>query len=233
MNQHKIPVTRPDRRQAWRAAAADVEATPAAATSTTCCARSTVRAHTKSLINIGDEKGVLLDAAVRPRRPVPGHSSSERYCGYGALRIARAQRRGHFTCAQWSWRRPAPRWPAGSTGARARGGPDRVRSRHLGDGRRTSCAGLHRPWIPTRETSTCSSSTDKSAYLADLLKRLDRGWLHRRIDRGGRQHRIRVPDYRNYMRAQQDSRWDTVEHKTHGEYQTLIRSGAESEYLGG
>ena len=42
------------------------------------------------------------------------------------------------------------------------------------------------------------------------------------------------PKYREYMRQQQGKLWDTVEHKTHGEYQTLVPDLVlESEYLGG
>src|ERR1700761_3629821 len=47
-------------------------------------------AYEKSmLINVGDEKGVLLDAAVRRADPKLALELGT-YCGYGALRIARA-----------------------------------------------------------------------------------------------------------------------------------------------
>jgi catechol O-methyltransferase len=43
-----------------------------------------------------------------------------------------------------------------------------------------------------------------------------------------------APDYLAYMRAEQGVRWNTVEHKTHGEYQTLLRDVMlESELLSG
>ena len=41
------------------------------------------------LINVGDEKGLLLDAAVRRADPALALELGT-YCGYGALRIARA-----------------------------------------------------------------------------------------------------------------------------------------------
>ncbi|MGZ4510984.1 MAG: O-methyltransferase, partial [Mycobacterium sp.] len=42
-----------------------------------------------------------------------------------------------------------------------------------------------------------------------------------------------APKYREYMRQQQGKQWDTVEHKTHVEYQSLIPDLVlESEYLG-
>ena len=41
------------------------------------------------------------------------------------------------------------------------------------------------------------------------------------------------PKYRAYMREQQGRRWDTREHKTHAEYQTLISDLVlESQFLG-
>jgi catechol O-methyltransferase len=43
-----------------------------------------------------------------------------------------------------------------------------------------------------------------------------------------------APKYRAYMREQQGKLFDTVEHKAHGEYQTLAPDIVlESEYLGG
>ena len=43
-----------------------------------------------------------------------------------------------------------------------------------------------------------------------------------------------APKYRAYMREQQGKLWNTVEHKTHVEYQTLIPDLVlESEYLAG
>ncbi len=42
------------------------------------------------------------------------------------------------------------------------------------------------------------------------------------------------PKYREYMNQQQGKLFDTVEHKTHGEYQTLVPDIVlESDYLGG
>ena len=64
--------------------------TRAAATSTTCWPRSTEFAYEKSmLMNVGDEKGELLDAAVRRADPRLALELGT-YCGYGSLRIARA-----------------------------------------------------------------------------------------------------------------------------------------------
>ena len=76
---------------------------------------------------------------------------------------------------------------------------------------------------------------DKGAYLPDLQSILDRGWLRRgaivvadNIGFPG------SPKYRDFMNQQQGKLFDTVEHKTHAEYQTLMPDVVlESEYLGG
>ena len=42
-----------------------------------------------------------------------------------------------------------------------------------------------------------------------------------------------APKYRSYMKEQQGKQWLTIEHKTHVEYQTLLKDLVlESEFLG-
>lgn len=64
---------------------------------------------------------------------------------------------------------------------------------------------------------------DKNAYLADLRSILGRGWLHPGTivvaDNVGMPG---APGYRSYLREHQGTLWDTVEHKTHLEYQSLV-----------
>jgi len=80
-------------------------------------------AYEKSfLINVGDEKGELLDAAVR-RANAGVALELGTYCGYGSLRIARAAHRPR--CSRSSSRPPTPKWrgvfgrtPASMTGSR-------------------------------------------------------------------------------------------------------------------
>jgi catechol O-methyltransferase len=76
---------------------------------------------------------------------------------------------------------------------------------------------------------------DKSAYLSDLASIVDRGWLrHGSIVVADNVRLPGAPKYRAYMHQQQGKVWDTVEHKTHGEYQTLLPDLVlESQYLGG
>jgi catechol O-methyltransferase len=75
---------------------------------------------------------------------------------------------------------------------------------------------------------------DKDAYLTDLLSIVDRGWLHPGSIVVA--DNVRFPGaskYRSFVCDQQGKKWDTVEHKTHVEYQTLVPDLVlESTYLG-
>ena len=75
---------------------------------------------------------------------------------------------------------------------------------------------------------------DKDAYLNDLQSILDRGWLHPGSIAVADNVRVPgAPKYREYMRQQQGKLWNTVEHKTHVEYQSLMPDLVlESDYLG-
>jgi catechol O-methyltransferase len=75
---------------------------------------------------------------------------------------------------------------------------------------------------------------DKDAYLPDLQRIIQRGWLRPgsivvadNIKFPG------APDYRSFMAEQEGLTWRTVEHETHLEYQSLLKDLLlESEYLG-
>jgi catechol O-methyltransferase len=74
----------------------------------------------------------------------------------------------------------------------------------------------------------------KDVYLADLQRLVDRGWLHSGTivvaDNVGIPG---APKYRAYMKEEQGKRWQTIEHETHVEYQTLFKDLVlESEFLG-
>lgn len=75
---------------------------------------------------------------------------------------------------------------------------------------------------------------DKDAYLDDLRSILDRGWLRRGSIAVADNVRVPgAPQYRAYMREHQGATWNTVEHKTHLEYQSMVSDLVlESEYLG-
>ena len=74
---------------------------------------------------------------------------------------------------------------------------------------------------------------EKSVYLTDLQSILDCGWLHPGSIVVADNVKVPgAPKYRAYMREQQGRKWNTVEHKTHAEYQTLIADLVlESDYL--
>jgi catechol O-methyltransferase len=188
-------------------------------------------AYEKSmLINIGDEKGRLLDDAVR-RADTKLALELGTYCGYGSLRIARAAPQAQVFSVELA---QANADIARRIWAHA-GVADRVTCMvgTIGDDGRTLDA-LARHGFDQERLDLLFIDHDKSAYLQDLQSILDRGWLHRGSIVVADNILIPgAPKYREYMRQQQGKLWNTVEHKAHGEYQTLVPDMVlESEYLG-
>lgn len=183
------------------------------------------------LVSVGDEKGRLLDAAVRRADPRLALELGT-YCGYGALRIALAAPAATVVSVELS--------EANADVAR------RIWD-HCGLGDRISCVvgtvsdggvTLDRLQIEfgcvAGAVDLLFIDHDKNAYLADLHRIVDRGWLHRGsvvvADNVGIPG---APKYRRYMREQQGRLWRTTEHRTHVEYQTLLPDLVlESDYLG-
>jgi catechol O-methyltransferase len=189
-------------------------------------------AYEKSiLMNVGDEKGELLDAAVHRANPRLALELGT-YCGYGSLRIARAAPSAKVYSVEFA---VANAEVARRIWAHA-GVDDRVTCvvGTLGDGGRTlgSLAGDH--GFDTATLDFVFLDHDKNAYLPDLQSILDRGWLHPGSIVVADNVRIPgAPKYRAYMRDQQGKLFNTVEHKTHLEYQSLVADLVlESEYLG-
>jgi catechol O-methyltransferase len=189
-------------------------------------------AYEKSfLINVGDEKGELLDAAVLRADPRLALELGT-YCGYGALRIARAAPHARVFSVELS--------EANAEIARRiwlhADVADRVTCvvGTIGDGGRTLDA-LARQGFTAGSLDFLFIDHDKSAYLSDLASIIDRGWLrHGSIVVADNMRLPGAPKYRAYMHQQQGKVWDTIEHKTHGEYQTLLPDLVlESKYLGG
>ncbi len=182
------------------------------------------------LMNVGDEKGELLDAAVR-RADATLALELGTYCGYGALRIARATPNARvfsveFSAANASIARRI--WAHAGLG-------DRITCvvGTLGDGGTTLDA-LTQSGFAAGTLDLLFIDHDKSAYVADLLAILDRGWLHTGSIVVADNVRVPgAPRYRAYMREQQGKLFQTVEHSTHVEYQTLLSDLVlESDYLG-
>ena len=189
-------------------------------------------AYEKSmLMNVGDEKGELLDAAVRRANPRLALELGT-YCGYGSLRIARAAPSAKVYSVEFS--------PANAEVARRiwehAGVDDRVTCvvGTIGDGGRTlgALAGDH--GFDTGNLDFVFLDHHKDAYVPDLQSILDRGWLHPGSIVVADNVRIPgAPKYRAYMTEQQGKLFNTVEHKTHVEYQSLLPDLVlESDYLG-
>jgi catechol O-methyltransferase len=183
------------------------------------------------LINVGDEKGELLDASVRRADPRLALELGT-YCGYGALRIARAAPSAKVYSVEMA--------AANAENARRiwdhAGVGDRVTCvvGTIGDGGRTLDALASEHGFTAAALDFVFLDHDKDAYLPDLQSIVGRGWLHPgSIVVADNVKLPGSPKYRAYMHRQQGKEWNTVEHKTHGEYQTLLPDLVlESEYVG-
>ena len=184
------------------------------------------------LINVGDEKGAILDAAITRAAPSLLLELGT-YCGYSALRTARAM---------------PPRPPAWSRSSSTKTTPAIARSilDHAGvadrvtvvvgtigdDGSTMDALEANHGFGPGA-VDFVFLDHDKDAYLPDLRTILDRGWLHPgSVAVADNVKFPGVPDYREYMQAEQDKLWRTTEHEAHVEYQTMIKDLVlESELL--
>jgi catechol O-methyltransferase len=184
------------------------------------------------LINVGDEKGEILDAAIGRAAPRLLLELGT-YCGYSALRTARAMPAGaHMLSIEFV--------PANAAIARRildhAGVGDRVTvvEGSLGDDGATIAALERDHGMAKDGLDFVFIDHAKELYLPDLQRILDRGWLHA----GSRVVADNVkfpgaPEYRKYMTENEGTAWRTTEHETHAEYQTLIKDLVlESEFLG-
>jgi len=185
-----------------------------------------------AMMNVGDEKGEILDRAVRlaqPRRSLELGC----YCGYSALRTLRAMPpEGRL----WSIERNPDNaqiarrvWNHAGVGRRVTAVVGSI-----GDGGRTLAALEREHDFGERGLDFLFIDHNKAAYLEDLECILERRWLH--TGSLVLADNVRVPGapaYRAYMTAQEGGLWRTTEHHAHVEYQTLLRDLVlESEYLG-
>lgn len=187
------------------------------------------------LINVGDEKGLLLDSAVRRAIPESQPNSTAglalelgTYCGYGALRIARAAPKARVFSVEMT--------PANAENAR------RIWA-HAGVAKQVTCVvGTIGDGGATLDTLAGHGFTagaldllfidhDKNAYLPDLLSIVGRGWLHPgSIVVADNVLVPGSPKYRAYMRR--STAFDTKEHRTHAEYTKIPDLVLESTYRG-
>ena len=188
-------------------------------------------AYEKSLlINIGDEKGILLDHAVGRADPRLALELGT-YCGYGALRIARAAPLARVYSVELA---PANAEIARKIWAHA-AVDDRVTCvvGAIGDGGHTLAALTAQHGFTERGLDFLFLDHDKDAYLPDLRSILRRGWLHpASIVVADNVKLPGAPQYRKYMHESEGRTWSTIEHKAHVEYQTMIKDLVlESELL--
>src|SRR5882757_6478716 len=133
-------------------------------------------AYEKSmLINVGDEKGAFLDAAVQRANPKLALELGT-YCGYGALRIARSAPAAKVYSVEL----------AEANAANARqiwthaGVADRVTCvvGTIGDGGRTLDGLAEEHGFASGALDFVFLDHDKNVYLDDLQSIMARGWLH-------------------------------------------------------
>jgi len=188
--------------------------------------------HVSFLINVGDEKGKILDRAVARTQPRLLLELGT-YCGYSALRMARVMpREARLYSVEFN--------TANAEIARrllAHAGVDAkvtVIVGTLGDGGETIRTLRREHNFVPGSLDLVFLDHDKKAYLSDLELIVDAGWLHPgsvvvadNILVPG------APAYRAHMRHNDGTLWHTTEHRTHAEYQSVIKDLVlESDYLG-
>lgn len=185
------------------------------------------------LINVGDEKGVLLDAAIARAKPKLLLELGT-YCGYSALRTIRAAPPdARLVSIEFNAANAAI---ARSIFAHA-GIADRVTvvNGTLGDGGATMKKLESEHGFTTGALDFVFIDHDKAAYLPDLERILEARWLHEGAIVVADNIKIPgAPAYRAFMQKNEGSLFRTREHDTHAEYQTLLKDLVlESEFLGG
>ena len=184
------------------------------------------------MINVGDEKGELLDAALKRASPQLILELGT-YCGYSALRMARAMPEGarvvsiEFNAANAAIARRI--WDHAGIADQLS-----VVVGTLGDGGKTMDVLEAEHGFDQGSVGFAFLDHDKDAYLPDLQRILERGWLRAgAIVVGDNIKNPGAPEYRAFMAEQEAVSWRTVEHETHVEYQSLLKDLLlESEYLG-
>ena len=184
------------------------------------------------LINVGDEKGEILDRAVRRASPKLILELGT-YCGYSALRMARVMPAGARICS-------IEFLPANAEIARrilnhaGIGDEVTIVVGTLGDGGATIDRLRTEHGFGEGTVDFAFIDHDKAAYLPDLERIIGEGWLHPGSIVVADNIRFPgAPEYRAFLEAREGKSWRTVQHETHVEYQSLIKDLVlESEYLG-
>jgi catechol O-methyltransferase len=184
------------------------------------------------MMNVGDEKGELLDAAIRRADPSRLLELGT-YCGYSALRTVRVMPDdAHLYSIEFL--------PENAEIARRILGHAGVSDRvtvvvgTLGDGGETISVLEDEHGFGEGTLDFVFLDHDKDAYVPDIERIVERGWL--RTGAVAVADNVKLPgapEYRKFMREHDGRDWRTTEHETHLEYQTMMKDLVlESEYLG-
>jgi catechol O-methyltransferase len=184
------------------------------------------------MINVGDEKGEILDQAIRNASPSLLLELGT-YCGYSGLRMARVMPAGarlysiEFSAANAEIARRI--WDHAGVGDRLT-----VVLGTLGDGGATIDRLRSEFGFTDRAVDFVFVDHDKSAYLPDLERILEERWLHPgSVVVADNVKFPGAPEYRAYLERAEGKNWRTIEHDTHVEYQSLLKDLVlESHYLG-
>lgn len=176
----------------------------------------------KFLMNVGDEKAEILERAlerVQPKRVLELGC----YVGYSALRMARKLPAGaHLYSVEFNAANAAI---ARRVLAHA-GLGDRVTivDGSLGDGGKTVATLQSEHGLGPGSLDFVFIDHAKDAYLPDLERILQAGWLHSGsvvvADNVGFPG---APEYRGYMEREEGKHWHTQTHATHVEYQSVVK----------
>lgn len=183
------------------------------------------------LINVGDEKGALLDAAISRAKPKLLLELGT-YCGYSALRIVRAAPAGaRIVTVEFN----ADNAAVAQSLLEHAGVANRVTIvvGTLADGGKTVATLRDRHGFSAGALDFVFLDHAKEAYLPDLELILRERWL-----RPGAvvvADNVKVPGaprYHAFMRANEGKIFRTREHSTHVEYQTFLKDIVlESDFL--
>jgi catechol O-methyltransferase len=184
------------------------------------------------MINVGDEKGEILDRAVERASPSLLLELGT-YCGYSGLRMARVMPQdARLYSIEYS---PANAAIARRIWAHA-GVEDRltVVLGTLGDGGATIGRLRSEFGLGDGSVDFVFVDHDKAAYLPDLERIVEQRWLHPgSVVVADNVKFPGAPEYRAYLQAMEGRSWRTTEHDTHVEYQSLLKDLVlESQYLG-
>ena len=185
-----------------------------------------------AMMNVGDEKGEILDRALQRASPVLLLELGT-YCGYSGLRMARVMPANarlysiEFSPANADIARRI--WTHAGVGDRLT-----VVVGTLGDGGTTIDRLRQEFGFTEGALDFAFLDHDKQAYLPDLERVLKERWLHPgSIVVADNVKFPGAPEYRGYLQAEEGGTWSTIEHDTHVEYQSLLKDLVlESEYLG-